>query len=127
MPQFQMALVGREDEEGDSDWHRHDDKSPRDPSRVVDSEELGLGDEVDGYRGRNREDGNSGHSDGKPERLWPPVEAVQVEHFGDPYQGGQVVEAVVDEDKKPKVNPDPGSAVTRHLTARSGSRYSGWM
>ena len=49
-----------------------------------------------------------------------PVQAVDIEDFGDPNQGRQVVEGVVDKQKEPKVDLDSGSPVSRHLPARPG-------
>ncbi len=112
-----MPLVGHQDAECDENGHGHDDEGPRDPGRVVYGEELGLGHEVDGHGRGQGEEGNQRDGQGEAERLGPPVEAVYVEDLGDPDQGRDVVEAVVDEQEEPEVHLHPGLPVARHLAA----------
>lgn len=73
----------------------------------------GLGNEIQWDGCREREHGDEGDGDGEAEGLRPPVEAVEVEDLGYPYQGSQVVEAVVDKKKEPEVHLDACFAVAR--------------
>jgi hypothetical protein len=48
-------------------------------------------------------------------RLGPPVEAVEIEHLCDVHESRQVVEAVVDEEEEPEVDPHARLSVARRL------------
>ena len=75
-------------------------------------EEASGVDVIDGYRHGERDDGDQGDSDGKSQRLRPPIQAVQVEDLCDPYQGREVVKSIVDEEKEPEADLDASPSVT---------------
>lgn len=97
VPQAEVALVRHEDAEGDSYRHGHDDEGPADPGRVVYRYVARLRDEIYGDGGREGQDGYEGDGQREAEGRRPPVEGVEVEHFGYPDQRRQVVESVVHE------------------------------
>lgn len=47
-----------------------------------------------------------------------PIQPVEVENFGDPNQGTEVVEAVVNKQEEPKVDLHTGCSVTRRLAVK---------
>lgn len=81
----------------------------------MDGKPASFGDVVNGNRDGNGQDGDERDSHGEAQRLGPPVETVQVEDLGDPYQRGDVVESVVDKEEKPKVDLDFSRTVTGGL------------
>lgn len=112
-----MTLISRQDQECNRDRHSHNDEGPCDPCGIMLSEKLCLWPQVNRDRDRNGENGDEGNGQRKPERLRPPVEAIEVEHLGDPDKGRDIVEAVVDEEEEPEVELDLCRAVTWCLRA----------
>lgn len=111
--QPQVALLGQQDTRRNHDWHCHDAERPRDPDGVVCGEELGLGHVVQCERADLRQHGDEADGEREAEGAGPPVEAVEVEDFGDPDERSEVVEGVIHGQVKPKVYLDLGLAVAR--------------
>lgn len=85
VPQTNVSLIRHENEKGDGHRGSHNDKSPRDPRCIVHGQPTRFGDVVNGNRYGYGQDGDERNGQGEPQRLWPPVEAVQVENLCDPY------------------------------------------